>query len=72
MKRSRELTSIHYHRSIRRPASPNARSSCFQGQCPVCGNSLEAILVSEPADTLLGSRIALRLVKHESVECSKK
>lgn len=42
MKETRELTSIYYRRSVKRPASP-----VLQGFCPVCGSRLEAVFIHE-------------------------
>jgi hypothetical protein len=65
MRRTRELTSIHYRRSVKRTASQGPR-----GYCPVCGSALEASVVNEPAETPGGSptpveRTVFRLVRGE-------
>lgn len=73
MKRTRELTCIHYRRSIKRPASPNVQSQDLQSRCPVCGSPLEAVFISEPEDSQTdrlkaGQTIVFRVVRQESGE----
>lgn len=65
MRRTRELTSIHYRRSIKRSASQR-----LHGYCPVCGSPLEVIVVNEPGETLGGGlkpveETVFRLVREE-------
>jgi len=43
MKRTRELTAIHYRRSLKRPAAPD------QPNCPVCGSPLQESPVNDLA-----------------------
>jgi hypothetical protein len=66
MRRTRELTSIHYRRSVKRPSA----SQGLRGYCPVCGSALEVIVVNEPEETRgSGSRpserTVFRLVREE-------
>ncbi len=42
MKRTREVTSIHYRQRFRRSAS-----AVLHGYCPVCGSPLEAAVTGE-------------------------
>ncbi len=44
MRRTREVTSIHYRRSVKRPVSPDFSRPDLRGRCPVCGSTLEVIL----------------------------
>ena len=65
MRRTRELTSIHYRRSIKRSASQR-----LHGYCPVCGSALEAIVVNEAEETREGGlkpveRTVFRLAREE-------
>lgn len=41
MKRTREFTSIHYRRSVKRPVSQELHACC-----PVCGSALDVIVVA--------------------------
>ena len=50
MKRTRELTAIHYRRSIRTSASSNVQNLELQGDCPVCGTRLAVSLGKDSAD----------------------
>lgn len=50
MKRTRELTAIHYRRSVKRSASPSIQSVDLQVRCPVCGTRLSADLVKNSGD----------------------
>jgi hypothetical protein len=45
MKRTRELTSIHYRREVKRAFACQG----LRGHCPVCGSTLEASVVSQAA-----------------------
>jgi hypothetical protein len=74
MKRTRELTSVHYRRSVKRLASLDVQNQSLQCRCPVCSTPLEAILVSEPGDSqkdrLRAQRAVLRVAQKESGEMS--
>jgi hypothetical protein len=77
MKRTREVTAIHYRRSVRRSASPDLQSQALGDRCPVCGSPLEAGPVNDPEDTQGGGLkavrgIALRLMQPECGKCSEK
>jgi len=54
MKRTRELTAIHYRRSVKRPVSQELRACC-----PVCGSPLDVVVVatSNPGDPRSGGHI---------------
>ncbi len=49
MKRTLEVTAIHYRRTVKRPTS-----RVLHGYCPVCGSPLEAAFVP-PADPQTGN-----------------
>jgi hypothetical protein len=66
MRRTRELTSIHYRRLVKRSRA----SLGLRGYCPVCGSALEVIVVDEPEGTRGGSakpveRTVFRLAREE-------
>jgi hypothetical protein len=78
MKRTRELTSIHYRRSVKRRASVNVQSRGLQSHCPSCGTSLEVVLVSDPgyggspkAAQKIGSHLAQQECHERSNEDSE-
>jgi hypothetical protein len=57
MKRTRDVTFVHYRRSVRR-SSPRD----LHGYCPVCG-SLLAVVVNDSGDTWgVGSKVVERTV----------
>lgn len=77
MKQTREVTAIHYRRSVRRPASPDLQSRALRSHCPVCGSPLEAVPVNDPEDTQGGGLkaargIALRVMQQECGNCPEK
>jgi hypothetical protein len=76
MKRIREVTAIHYRRSVRRLAFPDPQGHALRSQCPVCGSPLEAVLVNDPEDAQGGGQadrgIALRVRQQECGNCSEK
>jgi hypothetical protein len=45
MKKTRELTTTHYRRSIKRSGSGNIQNADLQIYCPICGAPLTADLV---------------------------
>ena len=47
VKRTRELTSIHYRRTVTKPSSSDVQSQSHT-RCPICGAPLEAVFVSDP------------------------
>ena len=51
MKRTRELTTTHYRRSIKRSASGNIQNVDFPLHCPICGATLTADLVNNSEGT---------------------
>ena len=66
MKRTRELTSIHYRRTVTKPSSSDIQSQSHYSTCPICGAPLEAVFVSEPTGTAgpqATPRIALRIAQ---------
>jgi len=66
MKRTWELTSIHYRRSVKRPATPETQSL---DHCPVCGTLLEAIRLNNPearGGLNAAQRIVFRVAQPES------
>ena len=66
MKRTQELTSIHYRRTVTKPASLEVQSQSHCSNCPVCGAPLEAIFVREPGGTgnlQVASRVAFRVAQ---------
>jgi hypothetical protein len=67
MKRIREITAIHYRRSIKSPASPSVQNPGLQSKCPVCSAPLEAILVSDPwhCEGLRAPKISFRVVRQQ-------
>lgn len=68
MKRTWELTSIHYRRSVKRPATPDIQSL---DHCPVCGTPLEAIRVNNPearGGLKAAQSIVFRVAQQESGE----
>jgi len=68
MKRRWELTSIHYRRSVKRPAIPEIQSL---DHCPVCGTPLEAIRVNNPearGGLKATQRTVFRVAQQESGE----
>lgn len=50
VKRTRELTAIHYRRSVKRSASPSIQNVDLQIHCPLCGTRLSADLVKNSGD----------------------
>lgn len=67
MKRTQELTSIHYRRSVKRSAS-----RVLHGHCPVCGSPLEAVAAgangpenTQEGDRESAERIVIHLVRKE-------
>ncbi len=66
MRRTRELTAIHYRRSITVPVSPDVLSCDLHTQCPVCNSALEWSLVKEARRSSASNNTVtiLRLVPH--------
>jgi len=62
VKRTRELTSIHYRRTVTKPSSSDVQSQSHT-RCPICGASLEAIFVSDPGGPQAAPRIAFRIAQ---------
>jgi len=65
VKRTRELTSIHYRRTVTKPSSSGVQGQSH-AHCPICGAPLQAVVVSEPtgtAGTQATPRIALRIAQ---------
>ena len=77
MKRTKEVTAIHYRRSVRRLAFPDLQAHALRSHCPLCSSPLEAVLVNAPEDTQGGGLkadrgIALRVRQQECGNCSEK
>jgi hypothetical protein len=69
MKRTVELTFIHYRRWVKKPASPAFTGATFS-HCPVCGTALEAIVPKGPEDPeglKPAQRFALQVAEQSSV-----
>jgi len=72
VKRTREVTAIHYRRSIKQPSS-----LVLHSPCPVCRTPLEVIVLNEVGETQsvggkAGSKVAFRVVRGESPEHSNR
>lgn len=64
MKRTRELTAIHYRRTVKRSVSPNLQKADLQGRCPVCGARLAVSFVRDSNDAE-GDNAAQKIVFRE-------
>jgi len=65
VKRTRELTSIHYRRTVTKPSSSGVQGQSH-AHCPICGAPLEAIFVSDPGITgepRAATKIAFRVAQ---------
>ncbi len=61
MKRTQELTAIHYRRSVKRPLSPSPQNADLQDRCPVCGTRLAVVFVQSSEDAK-GAHAAQKVV----------
>jgi hypothetical protein len=66
MKRTLELTAIHYRRLVKRSAPPSIQNLRTQSHCPVCGSPWGAVPVDQFGDNE-GPKAAQGMIRFRAV-----